>query len=102
MGYSDDDLVYHFSGITDVGDAINRFCSEMQTNLDEVDSQFKALVNGDWNGMGADAFDSVSSKIHAAANDLEATLKSLSQKVNEAAFKFKDADARAAARIYQG
>ncbi|BCJ33256.1 hypothetical protein Athai_07590 [Actinocatenispora thailandica] len=102
MGYSDDDLVYHFSGITDVADAINRFCSEMQSNLDEVDTQFKALLAGDWNGMGADAFNSVSNKIHSAANDLEATLQSLSKKVGDAAFKFKDADARAAARIYQG
>jgi WXG100 family type VII secretion target len=79
-----DDLVYNFAGIESLAGAINTFVSDMNANLGEVDSEFKNLLAQGWQGAAAHAFTGCSSKWHAGAEQMAATLQKLSQSVGTA------------------
>jgi WXG100 family type VII secretion target len=94
-----DNLYYDFAGITNIADAINRFCSDMDQQLGDVESTFNNLIANGWSGAGADQFGIQQKKWHTNAADLKATLQLLGTKVGNAAFHMNDADNRAANRI---
>ena len=98
MGASDD-LLYNYAGIDTVAGAINSFVSQMNANLDEVDSKFKTLIADGWSGKGANAFQGKSAQWHSAATEMATTLQKLSGKVGDAAVHMQGADGAAAARF---
>jgi len=94
-----DDLLYNYEGIDTVSGAINSFVSQMNANLDEVDSKFKNLIANGWTGKGADAFAGKSAQWHSAAMEMATTLQQLSKKVGDAGIRMQQADAAAGARF---
>src|SRR5690348_14489613 len=98
-GAAGDDLVYNFSGIDSVAGAISTFVTDMNNQLDEVDSTFKNLLAQGWQGRAADAFTGCSAKWHAGAAQMAATLQKLSSAVGNAGVNMQAADQAAAARF---
>src|SRR5262245_9697230 len=94
-----DDLVYDFNGITSLSGSIAAFVAQMNQHLEDVDRTFNQLLADGWAGAGADAFQGLSAKWHAGANQMATTLQTLSTKVGDAAVNMAQADAAAAARF---
>lgn len=94
-----DELVYNFAGIDTISGQIAAFVSQMNADLNEVDSKFRNLLANGWSGAGAQAFEGCSSQWHSSANAMAETLQRLSTKVSDAGANMSAADASAAARF---
>ena len=99
MSYEFDDLVYNYGGITTIAGAIDSFVAQMNANLDEVDVEFKNLLNNGWHGAGANAFNTCSQQWHSAATEMATTLNQLKAKVDNAGITMLGTDSRVAAKF---
>ncbi|GAA5188685.1 hypothetical protein GCM10023322_39910 [Rugosimonospora acidiphila] len=96
MTTSGDGIVYNFAHIETVGGAIDAFIRQMDQHLDDVDAAFKAL---NWTGAAKDEFTTYRNKWRAEADDMAATLRTLSKTVGDVRENMAAADKAAGAQF---
>ena len=87
------DLVYNYSSIEGMASQLQGFVNALDTRLsNDVDKQFKNLIQHGWTGQAADAFQSASAQWHAKVAEMNTALTQLHGAVNTSSTDMNSTD----------
>jgi len=92
-------LAYTYGTVAGLSLSIAGFVTGMQTELDQLDAVFTALLRDDWNGHAAEAFRTCSTTWHTAATALAQRIAVLAERVERSGTDMEQTDGVVANRL---
>jgi WXG100 family type VII secretion target len=99
MSGADGVIVYDFGRIDNIVGAIQRFITDMELNLRDLDKTFVGLINDGWDSPASHQFGQYSKRWWDNAEALRRTLEDLGSRLGNAAGNMQAADQAAGARF---
>jgi WXG100 family type VII secretion target len=87
------DLAYVYEQIEAMAGELKKFVGQLETRLtNDVDRQFKSLLEGGWTGVGADSFGTASAAWHQKTLEMNTTLTQLTGALSTAGTDMSSTD----------
>lgn len=99
MGNSDGQILYQYGGISTIVAEINSFISSMNTTLDDVEAQGRAVL-GAWEGQTADGFNVYVQRWNKHAYDIALILSRLKDAVDNGKVDMQQTDVKLANSLF--